>query len=65
MICGTSIPFFFEPNFDALVQPLAAVKRLRQTRDAREEAVERPPVVYGDFLKSKVASNFVHGGKSY
>jgi len=49
-----SIPFFFEPNFDAEIKPLPAALRLQ-----RNEAPElRRPVVYGDFLLGKVSGNF-------
>jgi isopenicillin N synthase-like dioxygenase len=56
------VPFFFEPNFDALVRPTdAALKLLRENK--REEEISEllakyPSVVYGEFLKGKVGSNF-------
>ena len=60
----TRIPFFFEPNFDALIKPLDAALRL-QTQDTNflhpGEDKTKPsyqPVRYGDFLKKKVGNNF-------
>ncbi|CAA7261398.1 unnamed protein product [Cyclocybe aegerita] len=51
-----SIPFFFEPNFDALVKPLAAVVRAeKQSSDPKQL---KKPVVYGEFLVGKVGNNF-------
>ena len=58
----SSIPFFFEPNFDALVKPFKSATRL----SAKEGLVleqDRKPVVYGDFLISKVGNNFEKEGK--
>lgn len=47
-----SVPFFFEPNFDAEIQPI-------------KKCVERTgghptfqPIVYGDHLTAKVTANF-------
>jgi len=55
-----SVPFFFEPNFDSVVKPLAAAKRIQ---GAEGSAVsEKKPVVYGEFLLGKVGGNFA-GGK--
>ena len=51
-----SIPFFFEPNFNATVKPLAAVLRLLQ--NVEEPHTLRDPVVYGEFLLKKVGNNF-------
>ncbi|KAG6910675.1 hypothetical protein DXG01_008719 [Tephrocybe rancida] len=50
-----SIPFFFEPNFDADVKPLAAALRLQDKEDRVEY---RKSVIYGDFLMGKVGNNF-------
>lgn len=51
-----SIPFFFEPNFDAKIGLLPAAKR---TAEAEGRAVHaEPEVVYGEYLLSKVTSNF-------
>jgi len=60
-----SIPFFFEPNFEAVVKPLAVVSRLKgeksgENADAR---TQRSPIVYGDFLVGKVGNNFDSTGK--
>ena len=62
-----SVPFFFEPNFTAHVAPLAAALRIQaQSRSDDDQGGDGgkvdtsayPAVVYGEFLKSKVASNF-------
>ncbi|KAF8798792.1 Clavaminate synthase-like protein [Phlegmacium glaucopus] len=54
------IPFFFEPNFDAVVKPLAVVSRLKgkEPSENTDANALRRPVVYGDFLVSKVGNNF-------
>ncbi|KAG8925775.1 hypothetical protein FRC01_009727 [Tulasnella sp. 417] len=53
-----SLPFFFEPNFDALVKPLAAVVRAQEASGEKIDDGTYAPVVYGEFLKSKVTNNF-------
>jgi len=71
-----SIPFFYEPAFDALVSPLPGVDRLlasiRTSPDAVSEAharallaekTEYTPVVYGEFLMGKVGGNFDKTGQ--
>ena len=68
-----SIPFFFEPNFNAYVAPLAAADRIQDSHDARHfPGAEDPPpkktyapTVYGDFLMRKVNGNFAAGGGKY
>ncbi|KAJ7212124.1 Clavaminate synthase-like protein [Mycena pura] len=55
-----SVPFFFEPNFDSVVKPLAAAKRIQGA--AGSVVPEKKPVVYGEFLLAKVGGNFA-GGK--
>jgi isopenicillin N synthase-like dioxygenase len=58
------IPFFFEPNFDAVVKPLAVVSRLKGEKSGKNaDAPVRGPVIYGDFLVSKVGNNFDSTGK--
>ena len=62
---ASSVPFFFEPNFDALVEPLPAALRI-QEEDRRVRNIERPAktyksVVYGEFLLNKGGSNFDTG----
>ncbi|KAF2098373.1 Clavaminate synthase-like protein [Rhizodiscina lignyota] len=47
-----SVPFFFEPNFDAVVRPLQ--KCVRETGGEAKYT----EVVYGDFLTRKIAGNF-------
>jgi len=65
-----SIPFFFEPNFTALVRPLpAALRILRHEKAGNEEEVVKaqkayPPVVYGEFLRGKVGGNFTEESQS-
>jgi hypothetical protein len=60
------IPFFFEPNFDAVVKPLAVVSRLKGEKSGKnaDARTQRSPVVYGDFLVSKVGNNFDSTSKS-
>ncbi|KAJ3526073.1 hypothetical protein NM688_g8305 [Phlebia brevispora] len=71
-----SIPFFFEPNFDAVVQPLPAALRLQDGdskvfddyglwhHDEEHKLAEKRyhPIVYGEFLKKKVGGNFAGSG---
>jgi isopenicillin N synthase-like dioxygenase len=57
------IPFFFEPNFDAHVKPLAAARRIQDegtTGSKKTTGIDRRPqaVVYGDYLLMKVGNNF-------
>ncbi|EGN98401.1 hypothetical protein SERLA73DRAFT_56529 [Serpula lacrymans var. lacrymans S7.3] len=64
------IPFFFEPNFNANVEPLAAALRIQQ-REANQPTGASSSndktyrsVIYGEFLMNKVGNNFsVEGGK--
>lgn len=60
------IPFFFEPNFDARIEALPAALRL-QDKSGGEHIDDVPrryePVIYGEFLKRKVANNFQGGSK--
>ncbi|KAJ7134614.1 Clavaminate synthase-like protein [Mycena epipterygia] len=56
-----SVPFFFEPNFDAHVKPLAAAKRIQ----GPGSVPEKQPVVYGEFLMAKVGNNFAGGKGKY
>jgi len=48
-----SVPFFFEPNYQAIVAPLAECCALTG------EEPKYDPIMYGDHLLSKVTSNFV------
>ncbi|KAK4048216.1 hypothetical protein OIV83_004921 [Microbotryomycetes sp. JL201] len=48
-----SIPFFYEPNWDAVVEPLPSA--LKQTGG---KPVQKS-VVYGEFLSKKVSGNFL------
>ncbi|KAI0372124.1 Clavaminate synthase-like protein [Pilatotrama ljubarskyi] len=64
-----SIPFFFEPNFDARIEPLPAALRLQEeergVRGLRGPRKTYQPVVYGDFLLRKVTTNFDTGKGRY
>ncbi|WVW85965.1 hypothetical protein I302_108003 [Kwoniella bestiolae CBS 10118] len=51
-----SIPFFYEPNFDAQVKLLKAAERKAEGEGRKVE--DRGEVVYGDFLLGKVSGNF-------
>ncbi|GAA94336.1 uncharacterized protein L969DRAFT_202721 [Mixia osmundae IAM 14324] len=56
-----SVPFFFEPALDASIEPLDAAMRLQ----GPEAATQREQgVVYGAFLRSKVANNFASEAKN-
>ncbi|KAG6558236.1 hypothetical protein Mapa_000419 [Marchantia paleacea] len=47
-----SVPYFYEPNFDAVVEPLDVCKK-------RAEGISKfAPVVYGDHLTNKILNNF-------
>lgn len=55
----TSVPFFFEANFDAFVEPLAAALRIQEAEGGGDtQAHKKPGVVYGDLLTKKVSGNF-------
>ncbi|KAJ8509240.1 hypothetical protein ONZ45_g8557 [Pleurotus djamor] len=59
-----SIPFFFEPNFDAHIEPLPAAKRIQEKERALNgSSKEYAPIVYGNFLMGKVTNNFAGGSK--
>ncbi|KAL7279975.1 hypothetical protein ACG7TL_006386 [Trametes sanguinea] len=64
-----SIPFFFEPNFDARIEPLStAIQAQEEDRALRSlKGIRKTyqPVVYGDFLLKKVGSNFDTGKGRY
>lgn len=51
------MPFFFEPNWDAMVEPLAECVRM----SGGEKKYEG--VVYGEHLLAKVRGNFYAGEK--
>ncbi|KAH8922772.1 Clavaminate synthase-like protein [Atractiella rhizophila] len=52
-----SVPFFYEPNFDAKVEPLESL--VEKMKAEGKEVEKKEGVVYGEFLMSKVAGNFV------
>lgn len=56
-----SLPFFFEPAFEAEVKPLEAAKRQieREGWVVGKQGTDYPQVRYGDFLLGKVGGNFV------
>ncbi|CAE6466933.1 unnamed protein product [Rhizoctonia solani] len=58
-----SVPFFFEPNFDAVVEPLPAALRLPEVQGKVQDQYK--PIVYGDFLYKKVSNNFSLGKGQY
>ncbi|GAA6037914.1 hypothetical protein JCM8097_009488 [Rhodosporidiobolus ruineniae] len=54
-----SIPFFYEPSFNAVIEPLPSAVRLREALpDASSLAPLPKPQHYGRFLESKVSNNF-------
>lgn len=59
-----SVPFFYEPNFDAVVAPLPQFRKVSAAggRGGGEEGdgagAVFEPVVYGEHLTRKVYSNF-------
>ncbi|KAG8904608.1 Carnitine O-acetyltransferase mitochondrial [Tulasnella sp. 403] len=53
-----SLPFFFEPNLNAVIKPLPAAVRLQaEAREVVDES-KYQAVDYGEFLRRKVGSNF-------
>ena len=52
-----SIPFFYEPNFDAVVEPLHDSPFVKP-RIGKSSGTDQSPVVYGAHLLSKVGGNF-------
>ena len=65
-------PFFFEPNFDALIKPLDAALRMQAEdsnflKPSERKAVKSSyePIRYGEFLKRKVGNNFSIGKGKY
>lgn len=58
-----SIPFFYEPSFDAVVRPLPTAVKLQRELDLSKDSKApsrqaQDQVVYGEFLAKKVAGNF-------
>lgn len=60
-----SIPFFYEPNFSALVRPLRVALNQPDYRSKEADTKIYHPVVYGDFLLKKVGNNFDSGKGKY
>lgn len=65
-----SIPFFFEPNFDAVIEPLPAATRILEGTPEKDKKIlvgdkTYSPVVYGEFLLNKVGNNFDTGKGRY
>jgi len=68
-----SIPFFFEPNFDAKIAPIEAARRIQDDlsrtteRHHTSEQIRKAyePTIYGNFLLTKVRNNFANGGSKY
>jgi len=48
-----SVPFFFEPNYDAAVSPIPSCVAATGGRP-----ITTKPVIYGEHLEGKVFSNF-------
>lgn len=59
--CRVSIPFFFEPSFDARIAPLDAALRLQAAGEGVKSGKRYEEIVYGDFLLGKVGGNFAKG----
>ncbi|KAJ1555169.1 hypothetical protein HK096_007884 [Nowakowskiella sp. JEL0078] len=53
-----SLPFFFEPNFDAIIEPLEVCIAKESENDSNLQKKKYRPVVFGDHIVGKVASNF-------
>ena len=54
-----SVPFFFEPNYDAFIEPLAL------GNEAATDTLRRPRgITYGQHLVSKTDNNFDFSGGS-
>lgn len=53
-----SVPFFFEPNYDAFIEPLSPERRNDSPTVGSETAGESRGITYGDHLVSKTKSNF-------
>lgn len=64
-----SVPFFFEPNYTARIEPLPAAVRALEQMGGRQTGssldFKHEPVVYGEFLRQKVAGNFEVGKGRY
>jgi isopenicillin N synthase-like dioxygenase len=54
-----SVPFFFEPNYDAVVDPRDLVLDPALFKGAAPPAQPSPPIKYCDHLLRKTTSNFV------
>lgn len=51
-----SVPFFLEPNFDAVIEPFEFCKLGAQ--NDKDECTGAKPVIYGEHLVKKVLTNF-------
>jgi isopenicillin N synthase-like dioxygenase len=64
-----SMPFFFDPGFDAVLQPIPSVTptKLRRGADDRWDGIDLQQVrgTYGDYLLGKVAKVFPELGRKY
>ena len=57
----TSIAFFYEPNFDAVIRPLDVKKgscKLVASTPALARGLQGEELIYGEHLFAKVSSNF-------
>ncbi|GAA6061896.1 hypothetical protein JCM10212_004714 [Sporobolomyces blumeae] len=53
-----SLPFFYEPAFDAVIEPLPTALRLRAANEDLAKSPIPDSVIYGEFLTAKVSNNF-------
>ncbi|GAA5967201.1 hypothetical protein JCM11641_000476 [Rhodosporidiobolus odoratus] len=53
-----SIPFFYEPSFEAVIEPLPTAVRLRKALLDESTSALPKKQHYGEFLKGKVSNNF-------
>lgn len=69
VLTHSSVPFFYEPNFDAVIKPLPAALRIQDGQSKTEGASKvnktYDSVVYGDFLVGKVVGNFDKSAGKY
>lgn len=53
-----SVPFFFEPNLDAIVRPMPAAVRLQEKVGVKVDDRAYPPISYEQYIRAKVGSNY-------
>ncbi|GJJ15759.1 hypothetical protein Clacol_010037 [Clathrus columnatus] len=70
LVLRCRIPFFFEPNFDAFIDPLPSaialarhiIKPTESVGGGKRSGKTYKPVMYGEFLMKKVGNNFSSSG---